>query len=182
VTDDKNSLGDLAKSALFAKKAETGSVIRSAPKNKTLDEIVLEIIQSNLEIIQSNLDGCPDKAIANTRSIVQLALMAERERAGKIADIWANTKPTTPGPTTALIATVTCVTAKKIADAIRDDATPLPVIPEIKIEVSGGVVSGVSSTGPARVVIYDYDHLADDEGEDDCEATVHEFGEGGKAL
>lgn len=53
-------------------------------------------------------------------------------------------------------------------------------VPTIKVEVSGGVVSRVTSTGPAIVEIYDYDNLREEEGEDDCAPTLYNFGEGGK--
>ena len=51
-------------------------------------------------------------------------------------------------------------------------------IPEITIHVSGGVVSSVTSNGAARVLVYDFNNIED---EDDCEARIFEFGEGGKA-
>ena len=57
-----------------------------------------------------------------------------------------------------------------------------PSIPEVKISISGGVLSGISSTGPVRILVYDFDNLEDGHGEDDCSPSVHSFGEGGEVL
>ena len=158
---DKIKLGDLAKSALFAKKADTGIVLP-----RTFNEVADRILTSGTDTVDIHQQ-------------IVTALRAERDRCAKIADIFARTKPI-KGSAAPLIATETSETGKAIASSIRDGAPAISIIPEVKIEVSGGVVSGVSSTGPVKVLIYDYDHLEGNE--DDCEAAIHSFGEGGRGL
>jgi hypothetical protein len=68
----------------------------------------------------------------------------------------------------------------KVRIAAGADAPSSGETPRIKIEVSGGVVSNVESTGPAIVEIWDFDNLGEEEGEDDCAPILYEFKEGGK--
>jgi hypothetical protein len=68
----------------------------------------------------------------------------------------------------------------KVRIAAGAGSQPSGETPTIKIEVSGGVVSSVTSTGPAIVEIWDFDNLREEEGEDDCAPTLYEFKEGGK--
>ena len=159
--NDKPKLYDLHKSTCWQTKADTGIAL-----HRTFNDVADHILTSGTDTVDIHQQ-------------IVTALRVERDRCAKIADIFARTKPI-KGSAAPLIATVTSETGKAIGDMIRN-GTPAPaIVPEVKIEVSGGVVSGVSSTGPVQVLVYDYDHIEGNE--DDCEAAIHSFGEGGKAL